>query len=67
MTSAVVTTGMTGNTYKALFRKQILRLKPTAVGMAVAYVSASGFSLAKKSLTRAASARSGSSPIPRTV
>ena len=26
MTSAVVTTGMTGNTYKALFRKQILRV-----------------------------------------
>lgn len=50
MTSAVVTTGMTGNTYKALFRKQILRVKPTAVGMAVAYVSASGFSLAKKIL-----------------
>ena len=50
MTSAVVTTGMTGNTYKALFRKQILRVKPPAVGMAVAYVSASGFSLVKKIL-----------------
>ena len=50
MTSAVVTTGMTGNTYKVLFRKQILRVKPPAVGMAVAYVSASGFSLVKKIL-----------------
>ena len=50
MTSAVVTTGMIGNTYKALFRKQILRVKPPAVGMAVAYVSASGFSLVKKIL-----------------
>ena len=50
MTSAVVTTGMTGNTYKALFRKQILRVKPPAVGMAVAYVSASGFTLVKKIL-----------------
>ena len=50
MTSAVVTTGMTGNTYKALFRRQILRVKPPAVGIAVAYVSASGFSLVKKIL-----------------
>ena len=50
MTSAVVTTGMTGNTYKTLFRQQILRLKPHVVGMAVAYVSASGFSLVKKIL-----------------
>ena len=50
MTSAVVTTGMTGNTYKTLFRRQILRVKPPAVGMAVAYVSASGFSLVKKIL-----------------
>ena len=50
MTSAVVTTGITGNTYKTLFRKQILRVKPPAVGMAVAYVSASGFSLVKKIL-----------------
>ena len=50
MTSAMVTTGITGNTYKKLFRKQILRVKPPAVGMAVAYVSASGFSLVKKIL-----------------
>ena len=50
MTNAVVTTGMTGNPYKTLFRKQILRVKPPAVGMAVAYVSASGFSLVKKIL-----------------
>jgi len=53
MTIAVATTGMTGNTYKALFRKQILRVKPPAVGMAVAYVSASGFSLVKKILDEA--------------
>ena len=50
MKSTVVTTGITGNTYKSLFRKQILRAKPTVFGMAVAYVSASGFSLAKKIL-----------------
>ena len=50
MTSAVVTTGMTGNTYKALLRRQILRVKPPAIGMAVAYVSASGFSLVKRIL-----------------
>ena len=50
MVSALATTGMTGNTYKALFRKQILRVKPPAVGMAVAYVSASGFRLVKKIL-----------------
>ena len=36
MTSALATTGLTGNTYKALFRKQILRVKPYVVGMAVA-------------------------------
>jgi hypothetical protein len=50
MTSSVTTTGITGNTYKALFRKQILRIKPPVFGMAVAYVSASGFSLVKKIL-----------------
>ena len=53
MTSSITTTGITGNTYKALFRKQILRVKPSAVGMAVAYVSASGFSLVKKILDEA--------------
>jgi len=50
MTSSVVTTGITGNTYKAVFREQILRVKPSVVGMAVAYVSASGFKLVKKIL-----------------
>lgn len=50
MTSALATTGLTGNTYKTLFRKQILRVKPHVVGMAVAYVSASGFSLVKRIL-----------------
>lgn len=50
MTSSVATTGITGNTYKALFRKQILRVKPPVVGMAVAYVSASGFNIVKKIL-----------------
>lgn len=53
MTSAVATTGITGNTYRALFRRQFLRVKPPAVGMAVAYVSASGFSLVKKILDEA--------------
>src|ERR1039458_1789405 len=50
MTGSVVTTGITGNTYKALFRKQILRVKPPVFGMAVAYVSTSGFNLVKKIL-----------------
>ena len=50
MTSSVITTGITGNTYKALFRTQILHVKPPVFGMAVAYVSASGFSLVKKIL-----------------
>ncbi|WP_375762458.1 hypothetical protein ACE10W_37155 [Bradyrhizobium sp. B025] len=47
MSSSIVTTGITGNTYKALFRKQMLKAKPSVVGMAVAYVSASGFNLVK--------------------
>lgn len=50
MANAVVTAGMAGTTYKTLFRKQIRRAKPAAVGMAVAYVSVSGFHLAKKIL-----------------
>ena len=50
MTSSVVTTGITGNTYSALFRRQILSTRPSVVGMAVAYVSASGFSLVKNIL-----------------
>ena len=50
MTGAVVTTGLTGNTYKTLFRNQIRRVRPPVVGMAVAYVSASGFSLVKRIL-----------------
>ncbi len=50
MTSSVVTTGITGNTYKALLRKQMMLVKPPVVGLAVAYVSTSGFSLIKKIL-----------------
>jgi len=50
MTRSVLTTGITGNTYKALFRKQLLQLKPPVFGMAVAYVSASGFNLVKNIL-----------------
>ncbi len=50
MTSKVLTTGMTGTTYKATFLRQILRVKPSAFGMAVAYVSISGFGLVKKIL-----------------
>ena len=53
MTDAVVTTGMTGNTYKALLRSQILRVKPPVIGMAVAYVSVSGFSLVKNIIDEA--------------
>jgi|JI10StandDraft_1071094.scaffolds.fasta_scaffold387204_2 HKD family nuclease len=47
MTGAVVTTGIAGSTYKALFRKQIVKTKPTVMGMAVAYMSASGFALVR--------------------
>lgn len=50
MTSAFATSGITGTTYRALFRKQILRARPRVVGMAVAYVSASGLSLVKSIL-----------------
>lgn len=50
MTSAITTTGMGGGTYKVLLRKHILRVKPPAFGMAVAYISASGFNLVKKIL-----------------
>src|SRR6185437_712511 len=50
MTSTVLTTGINGDTYKALFRKQILHVKPSVFGMAVAYVSSSGFGLVKKIL-----------------
>ncbi|MBZ9917108.1 hypothetical protein LB517_01410 [Mesorhizobium sp. BR1-1-12] len=50
MTSSLVTTGITGNTYKALLRKQMMLVKPPVVGLAVAYVSTSGFSLVKKIL-----------------
>lgn len=50
MTCAVAATGINRNSYNALFRKQILRLKPQAVGMAVAYVSGAGFKLVKKIL-----------------
>ena len=50
MKSGIATTGITGNTYKALFRKQIMGVRPSAVGLAVAYVSVSGFSLVKKIL-----------------
>ena len=50
MPSAFAASGLGGTTYKALFRKQILRVRPRVVGMAVAYVSASGFSLVKSIL-----------------
>lgn len=47
MTSGVTATGIKGRTYETLFRKQIKRVKPPAVGMAVAYVSVQGFNLVK--------------------
>ena len=50
MTNRVTTTGIKGNTYETLFRRQIKRVKPPAVGMAVAYVSVYGFNLVKKIL-----------------
>ena len=45
MTNRVTTTGIKGNTYETLFRRQIKRVKPPAVGMAVAYVSVYGFNI----------------------
>ena len=50
MTSGVTATGIKGRTYEALFRRQIKRVKPPAVGMAVAYVSLYGFNIVKKIL-----------------
>ena len=50
MPNGVATTGISGNTYKTLFRRHIMRAKPAAVGMAVAYVSVYGFNLVKKML-----------------
>ena len=50
MTSEFAASGMGGTPYKTLFRRQILRVKPRVVGLAVAYVSASGFSLVKNIL-----------------
>ena len=50
MTSAFAASGMAGTPYRTLFRRQILRVRPRVVGMAVAYVSASGFSLVKSIL-----------------
>ena len=50
MMNGVTTTGIKGHNYETLFRKQIKRTKPPAVGMAVAYVSVYGFNLVKKIL-----------------
>lgn len=50
MKSAVATTGLGRSTFRALFRKKILQVKPQALGMAVAYVSVSGFNLVKRIL-----------------
>jgi len=50
MTSSFVVTGLGGSTYKSLFRTHIRKIKPPVFGMAVAYVSASGFSLVKSIL-----------------
>ena len=50
MTSAFAAAGIAGTTYRTLFRRQILRVQPRVLGMAVAYVSASGFSLVKSIL-----------------
>ena len=53
ITNGVKTTGLVGNTYKALFRKHILRVKPKVVGIAVAYVSTSGFQIMEQILDEA--------------
>ena len=50
MTSSFAMTGLAGRTYKSLFRKHITKVRPPVFGMAVAYVSASGFNLVKSIL-----------------
>lgn len=50
MSGAIYTTGISGNTYKAMLRKHIVEAKPSVVGLAVAYVSATGFSIVKSIL-----------------
>ena len=51
MTSAFAASGIAGTTYKKLFRRQIMHVRNRrVVGMAVAYVSASGLSLVKRIL-----------------
>jgi HKD family nuclease len=50
MTSSFAMTGLAGSTYRSLFRKHIRKVKPPVFGMAVAYVSASGFNLVKSIL-----------------
>ena len=51
MTNGIAATGITnGNTYEALFRRQIRRARPRAVGLAVAYVSVPGFDVVNKIL-----------------
>ena len=54
MTNRMVTTGIKGNTYGSLLRRQIMRVKPSVVGLAVAYMSVFGFNLVKKILDEGA-------------
>jgi hypothetical protein len=50
MTSSFAMTGLAGSNYKSLFRRHIKKVKPPVFGMAVAYVSASGFNVVKSIL-----------------
>ena len=50
MSSGFAASGLAGTTYRTLFRRQIMRVRPRVVGMAVAYVSASGLSLVRNIL-----------------
>lgn len=49
---AVVTTGINKNSFTSLLQSQIKRTNPPVVGLAVAYVSVSGFNLVKNILDR---------------
>jgi len=45
--SAILTTGITAKRHKTVFRRELLKARPAVFGIAVAYVSTSGFHLMK--------------------
>jgi PLD-like domain len=50
MANYVVTTGVNGRTFKAFLQRHVTRAQPSVFGIAVAYVSSSGFSMIKEIL-----------------